>query len=194
MGKYNIGDKFVVEVKSNYGVSGKENMYETEEAVFSESQLDGLDKLDCEYVNEYFGDLQDFAYEKGKEDAWKLAGRISGCTPDGLEVCALIEIFNTRQRNMIYKDFTVNQTMALVEQYEKNKEIRAGDIILTKDGEAIVTAIGDRCFNLVMLPSGMVRQVRKDCDYVKNKTGLSIDICNLLKEAAGVDRIAEQIN
>ena len=192
MGKYNIGDKFVVEIK---GIEGEfYRISEDWKDVTKEETLDKFDKLDCEYVNEYFGDLQDLAYEEGKEDAWSLARRISGYSQDSFHVCELIKIFNTRQRNTIYKDFTVNQAMARVEQYERNKEIRAGDIILTKDGEAIVTAIGDRCLNLVMIPFGVVQQVRKDCDYVKNKTGRSIDIYNLLKGAAGVDRIAEQLN
>lgn len=192
MGKYSIGDKFVVEIKGMedelYRVS------EDRQDITKEETLDKFDRLDCEYVNEHFGDLQDFAYEKGKEDTWSLARRISGNSQDSFCVSELIKIFNTMQRDKIYKDFTVNQAMARVERYEKNKEIRAGDIVSTEEGEAIVTAIGDRCLNLVLVQSGIVKQVCRGSSYVKNKTGRSIDIYNLLKEAAGVDRIAEQIN
>ncbi len=120
MGKYNIGDKFVVEIK---GIEGEfYRVSEDRQDVTKEETLDKFDRLDYEYVNEYFGDLQDFAYKKGKEDAWNLAGKISGCASGKLDENDLLKIFGAKERSAIYKDFTVDQAMALVEQYEENEK------------------------------------------------------------------------
>ncbi len=186
MGKYSIGDKFVVEIK---GI--EDELYrvsEDRQDITKEETLDKFDRLDYEYVNEHFGDLQDIAYEKGKKDAWKLAGRISGYTPDVLNEIDMSKIFGTRQREEIYEKFTVNQAIQLIKEYEANNRMEVGDIVLTENGEAVMTSVDNGSWHMVLVQSGIVKQVCRGSSYVKNKTGWSIDICNLLKEAAGVDR------
>jgi hypothetical protein len=186
VGKYSIGDKFVVEIK---GI--EDELYrvsEDRQDITKEETLDKFDRLDYEYVNEHFGDLQDIAYEKGKKDAWKLAGRISGYTPDVLNEIDMSKIFGTRQREEIYEKFTVNQAIQLIKEYEANNRMEVGDIVLTENGEAVMTSVDNGSWHMVLVQSGIVKQVCRGSSYVKNKTGRSIDICNLLKEAAGVDR------
>ncbi len=66
---------------------------------------------------------------------------------------------------------------------------------MTEEGEAVVTDIDKEYYHLVLVWSGRVVKAAKDDEYVKNKTCRAItDVDNWLKEAAGVDRIAEQIN
>lgn len=187
MYKYDKGDKFVVEVKLAYS-NAIGAAYDMGVVTLNERQLDMLEKLDCDYVNEHFEDLQDFAYEKGKEDAWKLAGRISGPVSDNLSENNLLKIFGFKQRSQIYEKYTVNQAMALIGQYEKDEKIKAGDIVMTEDEAAVVTAIEDQYYHLVLLRSGRVVKADKDYGYVKCKTGRMTDICSLLKEAAGADK------
>lgn len=183
MGKYSIGDKFVVEIKSIE--DGFYRVSEDRQDITKEETLDKFDRLDYEYVNEHFGKLQDTAYEKGKEDAWKLAGRISGCIPDVLNEIDMSKIFGTRQREEIYEKFTVNQAIQLIKEYEANNKMEVGDIVLTENGEAVMTSVDNESWHMVLVQSGIVKQVCRGSSYVKNKTGRSIDICNLLKEAAG---------
>ena len=63
---YRPGDKFVIEITDVLD----ENMYATDVENFFiiKSKLDKMNRLDGDYVNEYFGELQDEAYKKGKED------------------------------------------------------------------------------------------------------------------------------
>jgi len=62
---YKPGDKFVVEITEVIDdvlcATNVENVF------FSSAYLDKLDRLDRDYVNEHFGDLQDESYEEGKK-------------------------------------------------------------------------------------------------------------------------------
>ena len=61
---YKAGDKFVIEIKE---VNDEHQCtYETINGyVMAESVLDDFDRLDGDYINEYFGDLQDEAFKEG---------------------------------------------------------------------------------------------------------------------------------
>lgn len=151
MSEYNKGDKFVAEVKLAYTTASTGAAYDMGVVTLNERQLDKLDKLDYEYVNEYFGDLQDYAYEKGKEDAWRTAWKISGCIPKSLDENALLKIFGTKRREQIYKRYTINQAMELVKIYEEGEKIKVGDIVMTEDGEAVITAVDSQCYHMLLL-------------------------------------------
>lgn len=62
---YKAGDKLVIEIKK---VSDEcKGMYEAVNGyTFTESVLDDFDRLDGDYINEYFGDLQDEAFSEGR--------------------------------------------------------------------------------------------------------------------------------
>lgn len=68
MSKYNVGDKFVLEIKEvESGKAGEWYLNDSPIRVDSEF-LDALAQLDSDYVNEHFGELQDEAYVKGLND------------------------------------------------------------------------------------------------------------------------------
>ena len=81
MSEYKVGDKFVIEIGEVYnnglpfnGKSTPCDLYRIEgfnSLVFDENGLDRLNRLDSDYVNEYFGELQDEAYKQGMRDALK---------------------------------------------------------------------------------------------------------------------------
>ena len=187
MSKYNIGDKFVVEIKDIedggfYRISGKP------EDLTKEETLDALDRLDLEYVNEYFGDIQDEAYAAGMEKAWEVAGKIAGQGPDGLRLDEVSKIFGRSIRCDVFGNYTADRAGALIDEYKNSRIIKVGDIVMTRDDKAVVTAIEDQYYHLVLLRSGRVVTADKGFGYVKNRTGRTMDIHNLLKEAAGTEK------
>jgi hypothetical protein len=62
---YKVGDKFVIEIEE---VVDETLFASTVEGYFlSNRTLDKLDRLDGDYINEHFGELQDEAFEEGKK-------------------------------------------------------------------------------------------------------------------------------
>jgi hypothetical protein len=47
--------------------------------------LDDLELLTTDYINEHYGSLQDEAYQRGLDDAWECARKISLMPPDEIE-------------------------------------------------------------------------------------------------------------
>lgn len=77
MRNYNVGDKFVIEIEEICGCKIREvyvephTLYRAKgfnSLVFDENGLEKLERLDGDYVNENFGELQDEAYEAGKKE------------------------------------------------------------------------------------------------------------------------------
>ena len=77
---YKPGDKLVLEIKHYSGTinNGATKMYAVEgtEVLFSEIALENLERLDSDYINEHYGELQDEAYQQGMNDAWELAKKL----------------------------------------------------------------------------------------------------------------------
>lgn len=47
--------------------------------------LDDLEELNSDYINEHYGVLQDEAYQRGLDEAWEAARKISLMSPDEIE-------------------------------------------------------------------------------------------------------------
>lgn len=71
MSKYNVGDKFVVEIDMVDEDDKLPTIYQSiklQGIAFSDTSLDNLGRLDSDYINENYGELQDEAYAKGLKD------------------------------------------------------------------------------------------------------------------------------
>ena len=112
MQKYNAGDKFVIEIEEvftgdllrNKPIEERYRIRGFNTLMFDSNGLDKLERLDSDYVNENFGELQDESYLAGFS-----AGRESGIA-DG-KVLAL---------EAIHKELL-------------QKEIKVGDVVATMD-------------------------------------------------------------
>lgn len=209
MNDYLVGDKFVVEIEEICECTER-NVYAEPHTlyrakgfntlVFDENGLGRLERLDGDYVNENFGELQNEAYEAGKndgrdevlnwqkgneedaynkglEDAWELAKKIA----EKLQADRL-EIFNLAYSTEIFQRLTPREALAKFEAYEKSKEeIKVGDVVEINGDMAVVTSFGtDGDVIHVIYFDGIVNSYRKDKPI--KKTGKHIDISAILAE------------
>lgn len=166
---YSVGDKFVIEI----GAIFSDAIYTTDsiEGIhlhLDQQVLDRLERLDSDYVNEHFGELQDEAYQAGRKAGQEETLKWSKSNEDdfyqaGLnDMCELIkkihemgfeevkEIFSdvsavgTTPMNIIYS-YTPQEMLSKIEAYEQAKkaEIKVGDIVhvKAKNVELIVTRV-----------------------------------------------------
>lgn len=71
MSKYNVGDKFVLEIDMLDEDDNLPTIYQSlnlQGIAFSDTSLDNLERLDSDYINEHYGELQDEAYAAGLKD------------------------------------------------------------------------------------------------------------------------------
>lgn len=96
------------------------------------------------------------AYQRGLEDAWECSRRLLFNVEDGgMSTTELCEIFHRNGFYSILKDYSVQEVMKRIEDYEKQKDaIKVGDELeqITNSGNptgvsCIVTYIGDDKFN-----------------------------------------------
>lgn len=74
-------------------------------------------------------ELDHSGYQKGLEDAWKVAKRISATADNGgLNSEELEEIFDTCSAPRIFNNFTVTEAMEKLKAYEEGR-FRVGDIV-----------------------------------------------------------------
>ena len=191
MSKYSVGDKFVIEIGEVFtgDFSVKENtLYRVKgfrSLVFDKTGLDNLERLDGDYVNENFGELQDESYVAGLNDAWDLAKKIildefNG----GMSVKDFYNIFDkTMGDEDVLKKFTPKEVLAKLEAYEKSKdEIKVGDVVATDNefqGIGVVTHLENNWANLVHNDGLFSTGVPTD---TLTKTGKRIDIPAMLEE------------
>lgn len=77
---------------------------------------------------------------------------------------------------------------------KQSKWLEVGDIVMTRDGKAVVIGDSDRYYNLILLETETVDKAEKGYSYITGKTGRKIDIYNLLKEAAGIPNKNDESN
>lgn len=186
--KYKKGDKFVIEI------TGKENgAYVSEQfaqgneirTVFPECMLDSFEKLDSDYINEHYGELQDEAYQQGMNDAWEIAKKLYlDKRNGGLSDVELEEIFGQLTVSKIFMRYTPQEIEAKIEAWEKSKaEIKTGDVVRhDKMGVHIVTNVREGGIYTLMSINGQCA-----CSERKHltKTGRTIDIQGILEQIGG---------
>lgn len=171
-------------------------------------KIDELKELTTDYINEHFGDLQDTAYQKGINDgsldvkqrvegayqkgldeAWKAARRISVIELNGgLAGKELMKIYGTMDIHKIYDDNTASEAIEKLKAYEEKQ--KADDKIKVGDE---VNWIGD-CFIVTRI--FQPRTQKEQCDGIDDdgcvyhdvlmndleKTGRHFDIASILEE------------
>lgn len=182
---YKVGDKFVIEIKE---IDDFKNHMVLENIAVEIDMLDKLDRLDSDYVNEYFGELQEEAYSSGLEDAWKLATRIASAEKEGgLSSNTCFELFNTPLGGKILRENTYQEVLAKLEAYEKeNAEIKRGNVIYSKtyNRELIVTCIDTEHKGVYGINSEGHTQWEDFSNLTK--TDKHVDIENVLNQIEGV--------
>ena len=95
-------------------------------------------------------------YQRGLDDAWELGRKVAFDVVDGgISIYDLNKLFCTYTRYGIFKNYSVQEVMKRIEDYEKQKDaIKIGDEVeqITNSGNptgvsCIVTNIGDDKFN-----------------------------------------------
>ena len=181
---YKVGDKFVIEIKE---IDNLKNHMVLEDIAVGTDMLDKLERLDSDYVNEHYGELQDEAYNKGLEDAWKLAKKIVVNTDNGgMSLSEIQNVFNYSSSHTVLRIFTPQEALAKLEAYEKEQEeIKVGDVVtdLNNVTKGVVLAKDEkRC--LILFGDGS-----SDRHEIKNmiKTGKHIDIQSMLQQIGGAE-------
>lgn len=183
MSKYKIGDKFIIEIKEV--MRGDDICYKTgmrgSRKYLDAEQLDELEKLDSDYINDNFGELQDEAYETGLREAWELAITIE----HGLIKSELKEIFGTDNEMYIVKEYTPQEAKSKIEAWEKSKEeIKVGDVVeipRTKNLAVVCKIYPENERFAIMYSDGTVGTFYG----MPEKTGEHIDIQSILEGIGG---------
>ena len=150
--------------------------------------LEDLEELTSDYINEHFGDLQDTAYQRGLEDAWEAARKISVIELNGgLTGKELMKIYGTMDIHKIYDDNTASEAIAKLKAYEEKQ--KADNRIEVGDE---VNWLGD-CFIVTRI--FQPRNMKEQCDGIDDdgcvyhdvliddleKTGRHFDIASILE-------------
>lgn len=140
--EYNKGDKFIFEILDGHtDVVGIENYYQIKEVPYislTESVLDKLKKVEEEkYRPSELDKFRQEAFEKGMEEAWKIAGLIAKYEKDGgIGASALVKVFGC-EWNKIFDNFTIKEVKEIIENHFPEKlsppSFDVGDVV-EKDG------------------------------------------------------------
>ena len=183
IGKYKVGDKFVIEIEGIYEnvlsntfeVDISKQLYRIkgfESLVFDKN---GLDKL--ENANNSLPIPYSEAYTKGMNDAWDIARELCNT---GYNDCT--NIFGDESVEYVIKNLTPLEIKEKIESFKK--EIKVGDVVTVGDGDIkfICTkdnANGDYSKCHLLSSDGSVWEDcnKSDC----KKVGKNIDINDLLE-------------
>lgn len=198
MSKYNVGDKFVIEIAEIFRNNEDDIIHEAElyriqgfnTLVFDDYGLDKLQKINpklkIEDIDDMLAehDLKKESYEKGLTDAWELARKIALYEENGgYSSEYIINAFGIQSHQKVLMTFNPQEALAKIEAYEKKKaEIKVGDVVTTINGECeyLVTNIQlPNTLHVVNSRNGYTQQMRID---VTKKTGKHIDIESLLEQ------------
>lgn len=179
MSKNQKGDKFVIEIEE----TGEHNNYRILGYIWaSTDELDKLERLDSDYINEHYGELQEEAYQEGLKAAWELATRISSSSEKGgipIEICR--ELFDTSNAAKILRENTYQEALEKIEAYEKLGAFKRGDIVEFVDTDELAMYIGkyaDGTHAVVFNDCNLPQKVSTD---EIRKTDKHIDIQSVLE-------------
>ena len=170
---YSVGDKFVLEIKE---IDDFKNHIVLEKIAVDIGMLDQLERLDSDYINEHYGELQDESYNKGLEDAWELARKIY-LLDDRKPIFGKQEYLED-----IMGNFTPQEALAKLEAYENSQiEIKVGDVVVHLDTKGVVLDFVDSTDDemIVLNENGCVEEW-KHSQF--KKTGKYIDIHSVLQQ------------
>lgn len=138
MSEFNVGDKVYLE--------GKISEYDASDNTYCVGYSDYRKfPHTSRWVKDDVLHTADELYNKGLNDAWELAKKITLPTDNGgYSYEELENIFNYRSPASIFKAFTPQEALVKAKEYEERNEIRVGDVVELKGNhvvESIVTRI-----------------------------------------------------
>lgn len=145
--------------------------------------LEDLEELNSDYINEHFGWLQDDAYQRGLDEAWEAARKISLMSPDEIE-----KVFpGAAKYNRYNLGYSGVEVIAKLKAYEdKQKEddrIEVGDEVIWKTEN--ITLIVTSTYEASGLDwcDGVAQDGKVYRTLIENdrKTGKHYDIASILE-------------
>lgn len=180
MSKYNVGDKFTIEIKELINGSNDKMLYKSDcySIIFGEEQLDKLQKYNGSTISEDTLEMERMkVLNDGRNEVWELASKIQGLD------CKIREkIYGIYKMPMIFEKFTPQEALAKLEAYEKEQnEIKKSDEVQTLDGshKGVVTLVRNRGDFFVLWDNGTADIYKA---HEVKKTGKRIDIQSLLEQ------------
>ena len=195
--------KYVLEIKSEYEDSFKGVMIlgaKGSNLFVDALAVEDLEILNSDYINEHFGELQDEAYQKGindgsldvkqrvegayqrgLDDAWEAAKKISLMTSDEIE-----KVFpgaaKYNRYNLGYSGVEAIEKLKAYEEKQKaDDDIKVGDEVRDDDGDTyIITCINDDGTFDALYPDGTAFS-RADMSIIYELTGRHFDIDKILE-------------
>lgn len=161
----------------------------------NERGIDELEELNSDYINKYYGSLQDEAYQRGVEDGqnetWEAARKISTLESDGgYSWKEMKSIFGTDSVCEIHMRYTAAEAISKIKAYEEKQKaddkIAVGDEVAfhhddgRPDTVVVVTYIGQNGFIDGMDGRGTQYALKNPAKWTK--TGRHFDIDKILKE------------
>lgn len=178
MSKYNVGDKFTIEIKELINGSNDKMFYKSDccSIIFGEEQLDKLQKYNGSTISEDTLEMVRMkALNEGRNEVWELARKIYEMKSKEFD-----EVFRDVHYVDVFYHFTPQEALAKLEAYEKEQnEIKVGDIVYNDDTmeEGVVTHIdNDEVF--MLYDDGSCGNTYGNL----TKTGKHIDIQSVLKQ------------
>ena len=138
--------------------------------------LEDLEELNSDYINEHFGWLQDDAYQRGLDEAWEAARKISLMSPDEIE-----KVFpgaaKYNRYNLGYSGVEVIAKLKAYEDKQKDR-IEVGDIVEVYGNLGVVTYMYELEACVMMIEDGSSGNWNLgEC----KKTGKHYDIASILE-------------
>ena len=183
--------KYIIEIKPEYEDKFKGVMIlgaENSNLYVDSQTVDELEELNPDYINELFGSLQDDAYKRGLEDAWKAARKIAEMW-ETIDNDELLGIFGLTAKigestiGTLFKKQTaaeaIEKLKACEEKQKADDKIEVGDEVTDKDGDkTIVTNIHGDLFDGLCSDGSTMTDLFLDDN---RKTGRHFDIAQILE-------------
>lgn len=127
--------KYIIELKPEFEDSFKGLMIlaaKDSDLFVDTLAVEDLEILNSDYINEHYGSLQDEAYQKGLNDAWEAAKKISLMTSDEIE-----KVFpgaaKYNRYNLGYSGVEAIEKLKAYEEKQEADSIKVGDEVYLKD-------------------------------------------------------------
>ena len=173
MSEYKVGDEVLLKVKV-IGIEEDEYAYPYKVEFEDES---------IEWFEEKTLISAEDSYNKGLEDAWELAKRLSlNLYKNGLSNDEINKIYGMPSYR-VFEAFTPQEALAKLKAYEEQRKIEAGDVVLIYGEEAVVTRVVDGHAN-ILFGDGVTNNLPVK-ELVGDKTGKHINIESFLKQLRG---------
>lgn len=136
------------------------------------------------YTEDMLEPYEEKTYEQGLEDAWELAKKIVlNPIDNGLPNDEIKKIFDSEEGFVssywVMNNLSYEETLAKIEAYEKEKEIKVGDVVTNGKYICAVTKKIDENNSVILYGDGCFGKVE---NKFLEKTGKHIDIESLLRQ------------